>query len=173
MEVGFNLEQLICNYLLGCRGECVITAICRHVVPAIVTAGLIFFSGAAMSADADGALAAIPKIPELPKMPELPKLPAADEVKIEYFVAVEGKQSGPFKCAKLFEMANKHVLTPESKVWKSGMQSWKRAGSMQDLDDIFAAVPPPIIDETLPIDEKPQSSALPCAPKPKKWWWPF
>ena len=157
-----------------------ITAILRFVAPAIVVVGLLIaVANSAMAVDVAGALAQIPKVPELPALPELPKMPdlpkmPTTEVKVEYYVAVEGKQSGPFKCAKLLEMANLHSLTPESKVWKAGMQSWKRAGNMHDLDDIFESVPPPIIDETLPVVGKSHSFTLPCAAKTEKnWWWPF
>ena len=116
-----------------------------------------------------------PELPKLPKLPELPKAPPVVEVPVEYFVAVEGKQGGPFKCTKLLEMANEHTLTPESKVWKAGMPNWRRAGGMGDLDAIFAAVPPPINDDSPQIETKQPPTALPCVPKPvvKRWWWPF
>lgn len=123
-----------------------------------------------------GAMAEEPKAPELPKMPKLPELPKEAplvELQFEYFVAVDGKQSGPFKCKKLLEMANEHVLTPESKVWKTGMLNWQRAGGMRDFETIFAAVPPPVNDDSSPVETKPSSDIPPCFVKPKKWWWPF
>jgi len=35
-------------------------------------------------------------------------------------------------------------VTRESLVWKQGMSSWGAAGQQQDLDALFAAVPPPL-----------------------------
>lgn len=119
-------------------------------------------------------LPAPPKAPELPPPPKAP--PAAAEAPPGYFVAVDGKQSGPFQCPKLLEMAHAHVLTPESKVWKAGMPGWRRAGSLADFDPILAAVPPPIEGEPVVMADRPQPVVLPCVPKPpaaKRWWWPF
>lgn len=153
-----------------------ITAMRHHIVPAIFVLGMGVCLGVAMVFSVGEVMAEeakAPELPKLPKLPELPKAPPAVELPIEYFVAVEGKQAGPFKCSKLLEMANGHTLTPESKVWKAGMPNWRRAGGMQDLDAIFAAVPPPVNDDSSPLDAKPAPAALPCVPKPKKWWWPF
>lgn len=148
----------------------------RYIAPALFAISLEIYCGGAMLVATGGAAAQELKLPELPKMPKLPELPKGPpEVPVEYFVAVDGKQSGPFKCKKLFEMANQHVLTPESKVWKSGMQNWRRAAGMADLDAIFAAVPPPVNDDSSPAEAKQPPNPSPCDVKPpvKHWWWPF
>lgn len=63
---------------------------------------------------------------------------------ISYFVAVGGKQAGPFTFEQLMEMGRGQSLTRESLVWKQGMQAWVAAGSVAELGQCFAAVPPPL-----------------------------
>jgi len=55
------------------------------------------------------------------------------------------------------------------------MADWRRAGTMKDLESIFAAVPPPINDDSSPVEPKQTPPLLPCTAKPeaKRWWWPF
>ncbi len=62
--------------------------------------------------------------------------------KTVYNVAKDGKPTGPFDLEKLAEMATSGELTPDSLVWKKGMASWKKAGEVKELKDIF---PPPIV----------------------------
>ena len=157
----------------GLAQNCLASVFLAAGVAFSVLTAALFAPDEAMGADMKAP--ALPKMPELPKAPELPKTSAADESPIEYFVAVDDKQSGPFKCTKLLEMASQHTLTPESKVWKSGMPDWRRAGAMKDLEAIFASVPPPINDDSSAVEPKQTTPVLPCAAKPaaKKWWWPF
>lgn len=69
-----------------------------------------------------------------------PPLPGA----AMFFVAVEGKQAGPFDVATLKAQANAGRLTRESLVWKSGMSAWSAAGSVGELAALFTDVPPPL-----------------------------
>lgn len=61
-----------------------------------------------------------------------------------YFVAVNGQQTGPFNMNVLKEMALKNELTRETLVWKQGMNEWQSAGQQSDLSGLFGSVPPPI-----------------------------
>jgi membrane protease subunit (stomatin/prohibitin family) len=71
--------------------------------------------------------------------PAPPPLPP----QIQFYVAVNGQQSGPFDAAVLQQMVQSGQLNRESLVWKQGMPSWLAAGQVQDLT-LFAAAPPPI-----------------------------
>ena len=61
-----------------------------------------------------------------------------------YFVAVEGKQTGPFDMQTLASQAASGRLTGESLVWTQGMPQWTPAGQVPALAGIFTNVPPPL-----------------------------
>lgn len=64
----------------------------------------------------------------------------------QYFVAVNGQQSGPFQLPQLQQMVNNGQLTPQTYVWKQGMANWELAGKVQELASLFgigAGTPPP------------------------------
>jgi membrane protease subunit (stomatin/prohibitin family) len=63
---------------------------------------------------------------------------------IQYFVAVNGQQTGPFPIATLQQMVQNGTLTKESLVWTNGMANWMPAGHVQDLSSIFPVAPPPM-----------------------------
>lgn len=62
---------------------------------------------------------------------------------IAYSVSVNGQTTGPFNLQQLQEMAQNGQLTPNTHVWKQGMASWEVAGNVQELSNLFGAVPPP------------------------------
>ena len=61
-----------------------------------------------------------------------------------YHVAVNGQATGPFDINVLTQMANAGQLTADSLVWKSGMTQWAKAGTVDELKNLFANVMPPI-----------------------------
>jgi hypothetical protein len=61
----------------------------------------------------------------------------------QYFVAVNGQQTGPFSISQLQQMVMSGQFTPNTFVWKQGMQNWEEAGKLLDLQNLFGAVPPP------------------------------
>jgi membrane protease subunit (stomatin/prohibitin family) len=61
-----------------------------------------------------------------------------------YYVAVDGKQQGPFDMSALVRRASEGQLTRETLVWAQGMTDWKPAGQVDDLDALFASTPPPL-----------------------------
>jgi membrane protease subunit (stomatin/prohibitin family) len=69
-----------------------------------------------------------------------PPIPGA----ITYFVAIEGKQTGPFDMQTLAAQAASGRLTQQSLVWTQGMAQWTPAGQVPALAGIFANVPPPL-----------------------------
>ncbi|MDX2116947.1 MAG: SPFH domain-containing protein [Planctomycetota bacterium] len=69
-----------------------------------------------------------------------PPIPAA----AVFFVAIDGKQAGPFDLATLKAQASAGRLSRESLVWKNGMAEWTAAGNVSELSGIFTDVPPPL-----------------------------
>ncbi len=63
---------------------------------------------------------------------------------IQYFVAVAGKQTGPFNEQQLTDMVAAGTFMRESLVWKTGMSAWQQAGQVAELANVFASTPPPI-----------------------------
>ncbi|HSU14473.1 SPFH domain-containing protein [Longimicrobium sp.] len=61
-----------------------------------------------------------------------------------YFVAVNGQQSGPHGLDALRQQAGSGALTRETLVWKQGMAAWSPAGQVDELSQLFGAVPPPL-----------------------------
>lgn len=68
-----------------------------------------------------------------------PPIPAA-----VYHVAVNGQVTGPFDATTLAQMVASGQLTANSLVWKNGMAQWAKAGTVDELKNIFANVMPPI-----------------------------
>lgn len=63
---------------------------------------------------------------------------------VQYMLAVNGQQTGPFGMAQLQQLAQSGRLTKETYVWKQGMSQWELAGNVQELSALFApACPPP------------------------------
>lgn len=69
-----------------------------------------------------------------------PPLPTA----VQFFVAIDGKQAGPFDMAQLTQMATAGTISRQSMVWKAGMANWAAAESVTELAPVFNSVPPPL-----------------------------
>jgi len=68
--------------------------------------------------------------------------PIPGEVKV--FLAIEGKQTGPFTETDLKAKIADGSFTPDTLIWKSGMQNWLRAGEVPEISRLFTSMPPPI-----------------------------
>ncbi len=75
-----------------------------------------------------------------PNPPPVPPTPPP----VQFFVAVNGQQQGPFNMNQLTQMATNGQLTRESLVWMQGMSGWTQAGQVQALNSVFAPMPPPL-----------------------------
>lgn len=62
----------------------------------------------------------------------------------QYYVAVNGQQSGPYSVAQLQQYAAAGQFTPQSMVWKQGMVAWDMASNVAELAAIFAPATPPV-----------------------------
>lgn len=61
---------------------------------------------------------------------------------ISYYVAVNGQATGPYDFSILKQMLKAGELTTESLVWKTGMVEWEKAGSVDELKQLFPDIPP-------------------------------
>ncbi len=61
-----------------------------------------------------------------------------------WYVAVQGKQAGPFDASALVSMVQSGQLTQASLVWKQGQAQWLPASQVPETAALFAAVPPPL-----------------------------
>ena len=62
---------------------------------------------------------------------------------IAYSVSVNGQTTGPFNLQQLQQMVQNSQLQKDTHVWKEGMAGWEIAGNVQELANLFGAVPPP------------------------------
>lgn len=59
-----------------------------------------------------------------------------------YHVAVNGQAAGPYDMNALAQMVAAGQLSADSLVWKAGMTEWVKAGTIDELKGLFAAIPP-------------------------------
>ncbi|MEC5144483.1 SPFH domain-containing protein [Chitinophaga sp. 212800010-3] len=69
-----------------------------------------------------------------------PPLPGATP----FYVAIDGKQSGPYEMEQLRQLAASGALNAQSLVWKTGMAAWAAASSVPELAPVLATIPPPL-----------------------------
>jgi membrane protease subunit (stomatin/prohibitin family) len=62
---------------------------------------------------------------------------------LQFFIAVNGQQTGPFTPEQMAQMAQQGNLKRDSLVWKAGMPQWAQAGTVSELSNAFSTVPPP------------------------------
>jgi membrane protease subunit (stomatin/prohibitin family) len=73
---------------------------------------------------------------------------------VQYMLAVNGQQYGPFKMAQLQQMAQSGQLTPQTYVWKQGMPQWELAENVAELASLFGAPVPPPVPSGMPTPPK-------------------
>jgi len=61
----------------------------------------------------------------------------------QFFVAVNGAQTGPFTIQQLKVMVTSGQFNRQSLVWKQGMAGWLAAETQADLAAVFGSMPPP------------------------------
>jgi membrane protease subunit (stomatin/prohibitin family) len=76
---------------------------------------------------------------ELPELASL--LPAAPPppVETQWYIYHNGQRMGPLALNQLAQQG----LTPQTQVWRSGLDGWKQASQLPELASIIASVPPP------------------------------
>lgn len=74
--------------------------------------------------------------------PQPPTPPQA--VMTQYFLAVNGAQSGPFSHEQIRQMIAGQQINQATYIWKQGMPAWSPVSSLAEFADAFGAVPPPV-----------------------------
>jgi hypothetical protein len=62
---------------------------------------------------------------------------------ILYSVSINGQTAGPFSLQQLQQMVQNSQVSQNTHVWKQGMATWEIAGNIEELSNLFGAVPPP------------------------------
>lgn len=75
--------------------------------------------------------------------PAMAVAPPPPPAAVTFHVAVNGQTMGPYQPQQLAQMAQAGQLTPQTSVWRQGMAAWTPAGSVPDLQQIFAPAGPP------------------------------
>ncbi len=73
-----------------------------------------------------------------------PQAPPPIPQAVQFFVAADGQQTGPFGLDVLAAQAQSGQLTRDTLVWQAGMAQWTRAAEVEALNNVFGAVPPPL-----------------------------
>lgn len=63
---------------------------------------------------------------------------------VQYMVAVNGQQYGPYSMQQMQQMAQSGQINASVLVWTQGMPQWAAAGSVPELARMFTAAPPTI-----------------------------
>lgn len=61
-----------------------------------------------------------------------------------FFVAIDGKQAGPFDLAGLGKLATAGQLKADTLIWKAGMTQWAAAAQVSEVAGVLGNVPPPL-----------------------------
>ena len=72
--------------------------------------------------------------------PVPPPMPIA----VQYMVAINGQQYGPYNIQQMQQMAQSGQINASVLVWAQGMPQWAAAGSVPELASLFMATPPPM-----------------------------
>jgi hypothetical protein len=62
----------------------------------------------------------------------------------QFFVAVNGAQTGPYTEQVMAQMIQQGSLQRETMIWKNGMAAWAAADQVAEISKLFAAAPPPL-----------------------------
>lgn len=63
---------------------------------------------------------------------------------VAYHVVINGQAAGPFELSALTQMVAAGQFTADSLVWKNGMAQWAKAGTVDELKNMFTSAMPPI-----------------------------
>lgn len=65
----------------------------------------------------------------------------------QFYIAVNGKQTGPHDLPALTELAKGGELNRQTLVWHAGLAQWVPAGDVAELSNLFASMPPPLPEQ--------------------------
>ncbi len=62
----------------------------------------------------------------------------------QYFVAINGQQSGPFNLADLANQIKSGTVTRQTLIWNQTLVEWTKAAEVAELVNYFSVMPPPL-----------------------------
>lgn len=68
----------------------------------------------------------------------------------QFYIAVNGQQTGPFAEQQLTQMIQNGQLTKDTMVWKNGMAAWTAASQVPEVAKLFTQAPPPLPPQVPP-----------------------
>ena len=77
-------------------------------------------------------------------MPNGASVPLPMPSAVQYMVAINGQQYGPYNIQQMQQMAQSAQINASVLVWAQGMPQWVNAGSVPELASLFMATPPPM-----------------------------
>lgn len=81
---------------------------------------------------------------QAPPMPGGVPIPPPMPSAVQYMVAINGQQYGPYNIQQMQQMAQSGQINAQVLVWAQGMPQWVAAGSVPELASLFAQTPPPM-----------------------------
>ena len=89
--------------------------------------------------------AAQPQQPQqTPPMPGGAPVPPPMPSAVQYMVAINGQQYGPYNMQQMQQMSQSGQINASVLVWAQGMPQWVTAGSVPELASLFTNTPPPM-----------------------------
>lgn len=85
-----------------------------------------------------------PHQPQTPPMPSGAPVPPPLPNPVQYMIAINGQQYGPYNIQQMQQMAQSGQINASVLVWAQGMPQWATAGSVPELASLFMATPPPM-----------------------------
>lgn len=85
-----------------------------------------------------------PHQPQTPPMPSGAPVPPPLPNPVQYMIAINGQQYGPYNMQQMQQMAQSGQINTSVLVWAQGMPQWVAAGSVPELAQLFMATPPPM-----------------------------
>lgn len=71
-------------------------------------------------------------------------VPPSMPTSVNYLVAINGQQYGPYNIQQMQQMAQSGQINANTLVWTQGMHQWSTAGTVTELAPLFVNTPPPI-----------------------------
>ncbi len=64
-----------------------------------------------------------------------------------YYVAIEGKQAGPFNESEMMQLVSLRKISKETLAWTPGMNGWQPIENIPSILKLIALTPPPLKTE--------------------------
>ena len=81
---------------------------------------------------------------QAPPMPGGAPVPPPMPSAVQYMVAINGQQYGPYNMQQMQQMAQSGQINASVLVWAQGMPQWMAVGNVPELASLFAQTPPPM-----------------------------